>query len=666
MYTLKPWHAKTLSEHQQLRDAAKNDGYVFLTLSLYGTKASPLYAAVMIKQAGRPAQRDFAAQSLHDFKATIADQETHGWSPVMICATGSAADPLFAGVFEKFDDPKTAPVVALQLVNGDDGNDQTIQGMNKKARDKNLKLRWAASYGDTFVPLFAGIWVPNSGDDIVLWNADGVLDNGDDYQARFDAQTASWSRPEFVTLNSDRKRLSVFVGNEVGGWHARHGLDSDGYHAEYETWVVGKKYLPVVVQAGGDDEKSAGFDVIFIQQQKPTPLKWTAAGTTGNATIDGIFKKAMRESPVRHAALAIVHKKRLVYARGYTLAEPDWPVVQPTDCFRLASCSKMITALAIYQLIHQGKLKLTDTAQSILGLKTPAGNPPTDLLFNLITVQHLLEHTSGLQPTQFENLAALRAAFLGAGQIVELPVSSAATDSFIATLTLNNPPGITQTYNNCGYYLLGRIAKAKWDEARPIDAYQKHLLDPLHIKRIRRAKDLIADQPKDEARYQHPRLSVGPSVFSPLQPLVATDYGTAHFEILDGDGGLTAAVTDVARLIAILVSKDDNPAMPRHAISAMLQHASTVSAAGGGRAGYGFDGAADLGGDSFYAQKGGSISDAHSVVQFNGDWGYVACWAGEPTVAHDWYPDYNNVMDVAKTAFVSAADHFPHYGMPSL
>ena len=64
----------------------------------------------------------------------------------------------------------------------------------------------------------------------------------------------------------------------------------------------------------------------------------------------------MKATPVRHASLAIVKGKKLVYTRGYTWAEPDWPVVQPTSRFRIASVSKSIMALAIYQLIEEGKL----------------------------------------------------------------------------------------------------------------------------------------------------------------------------------------------------------------------------------------------------------------------------------------------------------------------
>jgi hypothetical protein len=90
-------------------------------------------------------------------------------------------------------------------------------------------------------------------------------------------------------------------------------------------------------------------------------------------------------------------------------------------------------------------------------------------------------------------------------------------------------------------------------------------------------------------------------------------------------------------------------------------------AGGGSRAGYGLDGVSDLGGGKFYGQKGGSLGGAHSVFQFNGDWGFTMCWGGHSGGAEpDWYPNFPEVMNIAETAFVDSSDLFPQFGMPSL
>ena len=54
-------------------------------------------------------------------------------------------------------------------------------------------------------------------------------------------------------------------------------------------------------------------------------------------------------------------------------------------------------------------------------------------------------------------------------------------------------------------------------------------------------------------------------------------------------------------------------------------------------------------------QKGGSISDAHSVIEINGDWGIVACWGGDPDTA-PWYPYYLETFSPDKNALQNGKD----------
>ena len=54
------------------------------------------------------------------------------------------------------------------------------------------------------------------------------------------------------------------------------------------------------------------------------------------------------------------------------------------------------------------------------------------------------------------------------------------------------------------------------------------------------------------------------------------------------------------------------------------------------------------------------------MLQISGDWGFAMCWGGKATAASGWYPDYPDVINVAKAALANAPDLFPQYGMPSL
>jgi len=214
--------------------------------------------------------------------------------------------------------------------------------------------------------------------------------------------------------------------------------------------------------------------------------------------------------------------------------------------------------------------------------------------------------------------------------------------------------------------MLSRIVAKLRSESLPIDAFKKFLYDPLAIHRIRRAQSLIAEQQSDEARYQDPDLLVSPSLMSDARLLVPDEYGSEQVGLMEGGGGLTGAATDIARLVAILISQKDNPALKRATIAGMLAAGAQMTAAGWPRAGYGFDAVDTLNNGQFHAQKGGSLDSSRNVLQFNGEWGFAMQWGSVPSAAPHWYPDYPAVMDIARGVSWSSEDLFPHFGMPSL
>jgi CubicO group peptidase (beta-lactamase class C family) len=670
------WHGKTFDEHIQLRDGAAKNGYRFLSLSLHGTVSSPRYTAVMIKRAKVVAQRDWPLLTADEFQDTFDKQTDKGYGPVIISATGPAGNPRFAVVFQP---QSPIPLTRFGLRSGDDTDLKTIEGRTKKAKVDGLILRWAASYGGEDDPRFAAIWTRN--EDKTLWSTDGLLETVDGYQERFDAQHSGWARLAFVTLNSSNLYLSHFVDSQVGSSAARHNMTSAKYQEEFDNFSS-KGYFPSCVQGAGSGSATR-YAAIFVKREDPIKREFHATGPVANADIDDLFKQIMQKTPARQMSVAIVHNSRLVFARGYTWAEPDYPICQPTTCFRIASVSKTVTALGIYQLIEEGSLKLSDKLQDILKLKTPGGDNPVPAKFKDITIKQLLEHTSGLNANGYRNEVNVRDAWKAAkpNESFHLPMSAVETDAYIASLAAVTNPDVEQVYNNCGYYLLGRVLGKKRNRAAPIGALKDFLFEPLSITRIRLARSRVEHQPADEARYRITtqgskdtndlrfNLGVGRSVMSDLQPMVPTGYGTEHYEKQEGSGGLSAAATDIGRLLAILMLQGDSPAMKRSTIDMMLNNAVAAQMKWGGRAGHGFDGVKAKANNRFYGQKGGSLETSRNVLQFDGDWAFIC----NRSAGAEWtpdgegiYPDFPSMMNIAKNVNWGSSDWFPHYGMPSL
>jgi CubicO group peptidase (beta-lactamase class C family) len=665
MFDLKQWSGVGLSEHLALYEDAKSKRYAVLTFCQYGKHTTPLYVAVMIKRADNPEQNAFWAKTLNEFRDIVGQQANLGFAPVLLSAHGPANGALFAGVFEKRD---PMPPTELELLADGSPELATLPGMNAVVRTYGMRPLCVASYGEADTPRFAAVWQYNTGADAVLWNNDGTLDSLETLRQRNAAQISNWCRPVFLTLNKNLKFCSIYEASDAGKFSVLDCTNAIGFETAYAESVTSQGFLPICVQAAGEDALTASFSAIFVEKDKPMPRVWSATGAHDHTKISNSVRAAMTSTIIRQGAVAIVFKKRLVYARGFNMAESNWPQAEPTTHFRLASCSKTITALAILQLIEEGKVTLKDRMQDILKLKTPGGDEPTDPQFKDIRVQHLLEHSSGLPPTEFENLEDLTTAFNEAGRTVSLPVSAEDTDSFIATLPAVRP-GSLFVYSDCGYYLLGRIVKRLRGTTTPIDAYQKHLFDPLHIQRIRRAKDLIADQQLGEARYQDPLLEVGPSVF-PGEKLLPTCYGsTYHLEILDGDGGLTGAAVDVARLVAILTSQQDSPVLQWETIVPRFKRGADLTQ-DGHRAGYGFDAIFHQRDGTFFALKGGALPDAHSAIVIDGNWGSVSLFAAAdaPNNANVDMGGFLGVYapEPDRDSLRDHADLFPDYGMPSL
>src|SRR5262249_9807527 len=107
-------------------------------------------------------------------------------------------------------------------------------------------------------------------------------------------------------------------------------------------------------------------------------------------------------------------------------------------------------------------------------------------------------------------------------------------------------------YNNTGYHLLGRVAAKLLGASSAVEACAINLFPPLNITRIRSATDLITAQPPNEARYQATDLQLRQSQQTPDQPWVQSGYGDYDLAVAEGGGGLSAATTDLARLVAIL------------------------------------------------------------------------------------------------------------------
>jgi CubicO group peptidase (beta-lactamase class C family) len=105
------------------------------------------------------------------------------------------------------------------------------------------------------------------------------------------------------------------------------------------------------------------------------------------------YTVSYREQP--SVSVGIVHDQDLIWAKGYGYADLRNKIpATPKTVYRIASITKLFTATAILHLRDAGKLQLDDPIVKYLDWFQPA-----DTFYNspVITIRHLLTHTSGLQ-----------------------------------------------------------------------------------------------------------------------------------------------------------------------------------------------------------------------------------------------------------------------------
>lgn len=191
----------------------------------------------------------------------------------------------------------------------------------------------------------------------------------------------------------------------------------------------------------------------------PSPARAQTGDSARFAAIDRFVAAALRADRVPGAALAIVHGDSIVHLRGFGLAADGRAVTGDTP-FVIGSMSKTFTAMAVMQLVEQGRIELDAPAQRYL----PWFRVADSVASRTITVRHLLLHTSGI-PT-----AAPRA--------TDDDRTLASHVRALHEVTLTSAPGTEHRYASPNYLVLGAIVEAVSGLAFA-DHVQQRILTPL-------------------------------------------------------------------------------------------------------------------------------------------------------------------------------------------
>src|SRR5260370_20347166 len=127
-----------------------------------------------------------------------------------------------------------------------------------------------------------------------------------------------------------------------------------------------------------------------------------ASGAGEDGESDAYVAAQVQSAHIPGLALGIVHADGTTHMRGFGVANPIGEAISQRTPFLIGSLSKSFTALAIMQLVEQGKLDLDAPVERYL----PDFRTTDRAVSSTITPRQLLNQTSGIPKSAVKELQA--------------------------------------------------------------------------------------------------------------------------------------------------------------------------------------------------------------------------------------------------------------------
>lgn len=276
------------------------------------------------------------------------------------------------------------------------------------------------------------------------------------------------------------------------------------------------------------------------------------------AAAEKTVNSFLRKWSIAGASVVIAKDGKMVYARGFGYADTASKTeTQPYSQFRIASISKLVTAIGIMKLKEEGKLSLHDNVFGPTGiLNDPYFSKPKDKRVYGITVAHLLSHEAGW--TQRYGDQMFMPIMIAEKMGVRPPVDTKTIVRFALDKRLHYTPGTGRAYSNLGYSILGLIIEKV--SGMPYDEYcRKAVMEPLGIYDMVIAGNLSSERAPFEVSYYEPTdVVLKPSIYG-TNELVPPSYGGNDIHSLGGAGAWVATAPDLMRLLLAVDGFNSRP-----------------------------------------------------------------------------------------------------------
>ncbi|MBS1757073.1 MAG: beta-lactamase family protein [Bacteroidetes bacterium] len=181
-------------------------------------------------------------------------------------------------------------------------------------------------------------------------------------------------------------------------------------------------------------------------------------------SLDELIPKRLTEIAPGCVVL-IVKGDKVVYKKAFGTANTELNIsMQPNMLFRTGSMGKQYTAIAVLQLVEEGKINLQDSIQKYIKDFPSKGYT--------ITIENLLTNTSGIKDylSEISNPTKQKESYTPKDGV-----------DYIKDEPLNFKPGSEYQYSNSNYYLLGYIIETVTGKTFE-DYLKENVLDKAGLK----------------------------------------------------------------------------------------------------------------------------------------------------------------------------------------
>lgn len=266
--------------------------------------------------------------------------------------------------------------------------------------------------------------------------------------------------------------------------------------------------------------------------------------------MENKIKRYLLRWEINGAQIAVTRNDSLLYVKGFGWADMEKKQeMQPSNIMRLASVSKLLTAVGVMRLAEVGTLKLSDHVFGPKGIlnDTAFTNAIKDQRYLDITVEQLLRHKAGFTTGAGDPMFSTR--YIMMQNRLTTPPDNNTLMKILLKRRLGFTPGTAKRYSNVGYTLLSMIIEKKTHMSYE-DYMRRFVFEPAGCYDFHIAGSYEKDRRKNEVKYYMHKGSEPVYEYNNSGRMVEKCYGENDIPNLKGAGAWCASAAELSRLVA--------------------------------------------------------------------------------------------------------------------